>query len=74
MSTEIWQSISADAKDLLKNMLSVDPECRPSIDDVLEHPWIENVSVCLLIVICIITILQSVILLLVIFLIKYRTH
>lgn len=44
MSAEVWQNISAEAKDLVTKMLTVDPELRISIDAVLEHSWLENVS------------------------------
>lgn len=34
-----WQAISADAKDLVRNLLRARPEARPSADGVLAHPW-----------------------------------
>ena len=37
-------NVSASAKDLLHNLLEVDPECRYSADQVLQHPWIRGRS------------------------------
>ena len=34
-----WESISRNAKDLIKRLLEVDPEARWSTDQVLGHPW-----------------------------------
>ncbi|CAG9316574.1 CDPK1_18 [Blepharisma stoltei] len=36
------QHLSGEAKDLLKKMLSVDPEARLSAQQVLEHQWIKS--------------------------------
>ena len=33
-------NISQGAKDLIKEMLDIDPETRIDIDDVLNHPWL----------------------------------
>ena len=35
---------SADAKDLVSAMLTVDPSKRPTAGDLLRHPWITNTS------------------------------
>jgi serine/threonine protein kinase len=35
-----WKTISSEAKDLIRSMLNIDPLERPSVYEVLEHPWI----------------------------------
>ncbi|TYI64988.1 hypothetical protein E1A91_D09G126400v1 [Gossypium mustelinum] len=40
-STAPWPSISAQAKDLVKKMLTVDPKQRLTAVQVLKHPWIK---------------------------------
>jgi calcium/calmodulin-dependent protein kinase I len=35
-----WDNVSDSAKDLIKNLLVVDPAARYSAEQVLEHPWI----------------------------------
>ncbi|CAG5099062.1 Oidioi.mRNA.OKI2018_I69.XSR.g16215.t1.cds [Oikopleura dioica] len=37
-----WNHISASAKDLIQQMLSLDVKQRPSAEQVLEHEWIRN--------------------------------
>lgn len=37
-----WTDISAEAKDLVQRMLTVNPELRFTPDQVLAHPWISN--------------------------------
>lgn len=37
-----WENISSDAKDLIKNLLTVDPVKRFTIEEFLSHPWITN--------------------------------
>lgn len=37
-----WDSISDGAKDLIENLLCVDPEKRFTIIEFLEHPWMNN--------------------------------
>ncbi|XP_036217298.1 peripheral plasma membrane protein CASK isoform X3 [Bactrocera oleae] len=37
-----WKSISTTAKDLVMKMLSANPHHRPSITEVLEHPWMRD--------------------------------
>lgn len=32
--------VSVTAKDLIRKMLKKDPEERPTVDDILEHPWL----------------------------------
>lgn len=36
----VWKQVSADAKDLIKNLLTKEPEERLSAEGVLNHPWI----------------------------------
>ena len=35
----VWQSVSEGCKDVLTRMLEKDQDTRPSISEVLEHPW-----------------------------------
>ena len=37
-----WQYISDHAKDLLRQMLRVDPQERINVDEALKHPWISD--------------------------------
>ncbi|KAI8884783.1 Pkinase-domain-containing protein [Backusella circina FSU 941] len=37
-----WDPISPAAKDLIRNLLNVDPEKRYSIEDFFEHPWVKK--------------------------------
>lgn len=37
-----WENISSDAKDLIKNLLTIDPVKRFTIEEFLSHPWITN--------------------------------
>ncbi|KAI6657895.1 MAP kinase-activated protein kinase 5-like [Oopsacas minuta] len=37
-----WCHISANAKDFIKCCLQVDPTSRPTIEQILEHPWISE--------------------------------
>jgi len=39
LTGELWESISEDAKDLLKSMMQPSPLKRTSAAQVLEHPW-----------------------------------
>ena len=36
-----WQDISDKAKDLVRKLLTVDPDARISAKDALNHPWIK---------------------------------
>lgn len=35
-----WDQYSADLKDLVKNLLCVNPQARLTSDQALAHPWI----------------------------------
>jgi serine/threonine protein kinase len=35
-----WDNISADAINIIKNLLVVDPKRRMTPDELLRHPWI----------------------------------
>ena len=37
----IWESVSDNAKDLLKKLLTVEPEERITASDALTHPWFD---------------------------------
>lgn len=37
-----WKLVSQRATSLIKNMLIVDPERRPTIDDVLQSTWLKD--------------------------------
>lgn len=39
---ENWDSISDEAKDLVKGLLEKDPSKRLSIPDVEDHPWMQK--------------------------------
>lgn len=41
---EEWSGISDEAKDLISQMLRLDPEQRISAHDALSHPWLRTVS------------------------------
>lgn len=41
---KVWGRISKQAKDLINKMLTIDPEERVSIDQVLSHEWINKVK------------------------------
>ncbi|CAG9313378.1 unnamed protein product [Blepharisma stoltei] len=42
MTDKIWNSISAEVKDLIHKMLAVEPADRLSAADVLAHPWMSS--------------------------------
>lgn len=35
-----WEYVSDSAKELISQMLQVDPDKRITVDEALEHPWI----------------------------------
>ncbi|GFP89696.1 calcium-dependent protein kinase 32 [Phtheirospermum japonicum] len=37
-----WPKVSDRAKDLVKKMLNPDPKQRPTAQEVLDHPWLQN--------------------------------
>uniref|UniRef100_M4DYY0 non-specific serine/threonine protein kinase n=1 Tax=Brassica campestris TaxID=3711 RepID=M4DYY0_BRACM len=37
-----WPKVSAEAKELVKDMLDANPYSRLTVQEVLEHPWIQN--------------------------------
>eukprot|EP00890_Picochlorum_soloecismus_P002934 jgi/Picsp_1/3641/NSC_06478-R1_calcium calmodulin-dependent protein len=39
MNDPVWEEVSKDAKDLIAKLLVVDPTKRLTIEQVLEHPW-----------------------------------
>ena len=43
-NNEIWATISSEAKDLIKNLLTVDINARLTAIQALEHPWIKQRS------------------------------
>ncbi|CAF4416952.1 unnamed protein product, partial [Adineta steineri] len=42
--TEYWSSISANAKNLIDNLLVVDRHKRMHADEILLHPWIMSIG------------------------------
>jgi len=39
-----WDPVSAEAKDLIQQMLTLDPSKRPAAADLLHHPWVMDAS------------------------------
>ena len=39
---EQWQSISEEAKDLIRQLLQMNANLRPSAQQVLQHPWLQQ--------------------------------
>lgn len=39
---EYWQGVSETAKDFVRACLTVDPTNRPTIDQLLAHPWLQQ--------------------------------
>lgn len=39
---EHWQGISEDAKDLIRQLLQTNANLRPSAQQVLQHPWLQQ--------------------------------
>ena len=42
LTSEPWPQISEEAKDLLKKVLTIDPAQRPTISEMLTHPWLRE--------------------------------
>jgi serine/threonine protein kinase len=38
---QYWGDSSPEAKDLISQMLTVDPKLRPSAKELLKHPWLQ---------------------------------
>lgn len=45
ISKGVWKSVSAEAKDLIKKLLTYDPVDRISAEEALKHPWIQDCKV-----------------------------
>ncbi|GAB2221584.1 hypothetical protein Drorol1_Dr00012769 [Drosera rotundifolia] len=41
---EPWPKVSDNAKDLVKKMLNPDPKRRLTAEEVLDHPWLQNIK------------------------------
>ena len=41
MRKKQWDHISDPAKDLIRLMLTLDPNSRITVEEALEHPWIK---------------------------------
>jgi calcium-dependent protein kinase len=39
MESDVWKKVSEDAKDLVRQLLSYEPDIRPSAEEALTHPW-----------------------------------
>ncbi|CAO2822208.1 unnamed protein product [Amaranthus hypochondriacus] len=39
-----WPRVSDNAKDLVRKMLDPDPACRLTAQQVLDHPWLQNIN------------------------------
>ena len=38
----VWETVSKKLKNLVTNMLQVQPSYRPQVDELLEHPFIQD--------------------------------
>lgn len=45
LETSPWPQISDAAKDLIKKVLTVDPTRRPTVSEMLSHPWLKEQGV-----------------------------
>lgn len=41
--SSVWKTISNEAKDLIKKLIVKDPSKRLTIQQAIQHPWINNV-------------------------------
>ena len=41
---EVWTAVSADAKDMIRQLLLVEPAKRLTLDQVFEHPWCKTAA------------------------------
>jgi serine/threonine protein kinase len=39
LQDKVWDKVSEEAKDLIRSMLEIDPDYRPSAQEVLLHEW-----------------------------------
>lgn len=42
-SDGLWSNVSDEAKDLAKDLLQKDPDCRLCAKDALKHPWFADI-------------------------------
>jgi len=42
---EEWETVSSEAKDLVRRLMTVDPKTRPTIQEALKHCWLTQVEV-----------------------------
>ncbi len=40
-----WEKITSDAKDLIRNLLCVEPSERIGVEELLKHPWLVHVNI-----------------------------
>lgn len=45
-SDPCWAGMSDSCKDFISKLLTYDPEKRPSAEDCIKHPWIQEMSAC----------------------------
>lgn len=45
ISKGVWKSVTKEAKDLIKKLLTYNPEDRISAEDALQHPWIAETKI-----------------------------
>lgn len=45
LESSVWKEVSDPAKDLIRKMLTLDPEARISAKAALEHPWIHKSNI-----------------------------
>jgi calcium-dependent protein kinase len=42
MKSEVWNSVSADAKDMISKLLQRSADIRLTSKEAFEHPWIQS--------------------------------
>ena len=40
MHSRQWDAVSESTRDLVRGLLTVDPDSRLTVDEALQHPWI----------------------------------
>lgn len=40
-----WQGVSQDARDMIKRLLTLDPQARITVPEALKHPWLQDEAV-----------------------------